>query len=49
VLSQKLLALEADLRAVKKQKSAALIENLWMESPGLADVARKEVEKLGYA
>jgi hypothetical protein len=49
VLSQELLALEADLRAVKKQKSAALIENLRMEFPGLADVARKEVEKLGYA
>jgi hypothetical protein len=49
VLSQELLVLEADLRAVKKQKSAALIENLRMEFPGLADVARKEVEKLGYA
>ena len=49
MLSQELLALEADLRAVKKQKSAALIENLRMEFPGLADVARKEVEKLGYA
>jgi hypothetical protein len=49
VLLQELLALEADLRAVKKQKSAALIENLRMEFPGLADVARKEVEKLGYA
>jgi hypothetical protein len=49
VLSQESLALEADLRAVKKQKNAALIENLRMEFPGLADVARKEVEKLGYA
>jgi hypothetical protein len=49
VLSQELLGLEADLRAIKKQKSAALIENLRMEFPSLADVARKEVEKLGYA
>jgi hypothetical protein len=49
VLSQELLALEADLKAVKKQKSAVLIENLRMEFPSLADVARKEVEKLGYA
>ena len=49
VLSEELLALEADLRAMKKQKSAALIESLRMEFPGLADVARKEVEKLGYA
>jgi hypothetical protein len=48
-LSEELVALEADLRAVKKQKSAALIENLRMEFPGLADVARKEVERLGYA
>jgi hypothetical protein len=49
MLSEELLALEADLKAAKKQKSAALIENLRMEFPGLADVARKEVEKLGYA
>ena len=48
-LSEELLALEADLRAVKKQKSAALIENLRLEFPSLADVAMKEVEKLGYA
>jgi hypothetical protein len=48
-LSEELLKLEADLRAVKKQKSAVLIENLRMEFPGLADVAMKEVEKLGYA
>ena len=49
VLSQESLTLEADLRAVKKQKNAALIENLRIEFPGLADVARKEVEKLRYA
>ena len=49
MLMEELAALEADLRAAKKQKSAALIENLWMEFPSLADVARKEVEKLGYA
>ena len=48
MLSEELVTLEAELRAVKKQKSAALIENLRMEFPGLADVARKEVEKLGY-
>jgi hypothetical protein len=48
-LSEELVALEAELRRVKKQKSTALIENLRMEFPGLADVAMKEVEKLGYA
>lgn len=48
-LSEELLKLEADLRAAKKRKSAVLIENLRMEFPGLADVAMKEVEKLGYA
>jgi hypothetical protein len=41
VLSQELLVLEADLRAVKKQAGAALIGNLRMEVPGLADVARR--------
>ncbi len=49
MLQEELSALEADLRAMKKRKSAVLIENLRMEFPGLADVARKEVEKLGYA
>ena len=49
MLSAELLALDAELRAAKKQKSAVLIENLRVEFPGLADVARKEVEKLGYA
>jgi hypothetical protein len=48
-LSEELLNLEADLRAAKKQKSAVLIAKLRMEFPGLADVAMKEVEKLGYA
>lgn len=46
--SDELGALEAELRTLKKQKSAALIEDLRMEFPGLADMARKEVEKLGY-
>ena len=46
--SEEQTTLEADLRAAKKQKSAALIESLRREFPGLADMASQEVEKLGY-
>ena len=47
-LSQEREALEVKLKNLKKQKSATLIESLQSEFPELADVARKEVEKLGY-
>ena len=48
-LSDQLAALEAELQSQKKKKSAMLIETLQKEFPGLAEVARKEAEKLGYA
>ena len=48
MLSEQLVSLETNLRDKKREKSALLIENLQREFPGIADVARKEVEKLGY-
>ena len=48
MLSEQLASLETNLRDKKREKSALLIENLQREFPGIADMARKEVEKLGY-
>ena len=48
MLFEQLGTLELTLRDRKREKSALLIENLQREFPGIADVARREVEKLGY-
>ena len=40
---------EQELLNKKREKSTSLLETLQSDFPGLADIARKEVEKLGYA